>query len=186
MKFVSLGDNIRQHRMKKGLSLHTLSQRSGVSPSMLSQIERGVKNPTVQVACRIAEALNVTLSQLLGEEPRRQTILIPKHRRLVYREEETGIERHVLSPAFPSKGVELVMNVLPEGTDTGVFPPHQPGVTELVYVEEGELEVTLDSATYRLNAGDSLYFEADVPHRFQNVGKGRCRYFLVIDSHTHG
>lgn len=172
------------HRMRKqlGYSLQDLSARSGVSRSMLSKVERGEKNPTLQLACQIAEGLGVTLSRLLGEEEERDVIIIRPADRLVYRDDASGMERHLLSPAFPAKGVEFLLNVLPQGSRSGVFPRHRRGVREYLFVLAGDLAVTLGDRPYQLSAGDAMYFEADVEHAFANCGEGECRYLLVIDS----
>ncbi|NGQ96270.1 helix-turn-helix domain-containing protein [Brevibacillus sp. SYP-B805] len=179
---MSLGKNIQQARKEKGYSLQELSDRCGVSRSMLSQIERGEKNPTVQVACQIAEGLEMTLSQLLGEQEEREVIVIRKQERLVFRDPETGFERQLLSPSFPARGVEFIRNLLPEGQSTGRFPRHKQGVCEHLTVVRGRLRAILGERVVELNEGDSLYFEADVAHRFDNIGSGTCEYYLVIDT----
>ncbi|MBX6396466.1 MAG: helix-turn-helix transcriptional regulator [Alicyclobacillaceae bacterium] len=180
---MDFGENVRHLRRKQGLTLEELSKRSGVSRSMLSQIERGEKHPTLPVACQIAEALGVTVSRLLGEERPREVAVIRKHQRLVFRDEQTGFERHLLSPAFPSKGVELLLNIMPPGGESGTFPAHAPGVREYLAVLQGHLAVMLgEEHSYELDEGDAMYFEAAVPHRFINRGREECRYVLVIDS----
>lgn len=180
---MSLGKNLKTARLKKGYSLQDLADRSGVSRAMLSKIEREEKNPTVNVACQIAEALDMTVSQLLGQVEKREVILLKEDQRQILRDEQTGFERRLLSPAFPSKGIEFILNIIPEGKSSGLFPAHKRGVKEYVYVEKGRLKITLnESQTYILNEGDSIYFEADAKHQFDNIGAGECRYYLVIDS----
>lgn len=149
---------------------------------MISKLERGEKNPTLVVAAKVAEGLGVTLSQLVGVEERREVVLVPRGRRMTMRDPETGFERQLLSPAFVGKGIEFVRNVVPEGSTSGEFPPHRRGVEEYVVVERGRLKATLAGREYLLGEGDALYFEADVPHRFDNAGEGECSYYLVISS----
>ncbi|WP_134686711.1 helix-turn-helix domain-containing protein [Brevibacillus migulae] len=182
---MSFGKNVKQARKEKGFTLQELSDRSGVSPSMLSLIEREEKNPTLQVACQIAEALDLTLSRLLGEQERREVIVIRRGERMVYRDEKSGFERHLLSPSFPSKGIEFVLNIVPTGKESGMFPSHKPGVKEYIMVAQGKLRVELGNGHFvvDLEQGDSLYFEADVQHRFINTGQNDCQYYLVIDSY---
>ncbi|UFJ39885.1 XRE family transcriptional regulator [Brevibacillus humidisoli] len=181
---MSLGKRLKQIRTEKGYTLQDLAERSQVSRSMLSQIERDQKNPTVNVLCQIAEALDVTVSQMLGQDEVRDVILIRNQEKPYVKDEETGFQRVLLSPAFPSKGIEFVLNILPEGASTGSFPPHKQNVKEYIYLAEGKLQVTLgERQTYVLEPGDTLYFEADVAHRMDNIGAGDCKYFLVIDSY---
>ncbi len=177
-----LGERVKELRREQGLTLEGLAERSGVSRAMISKIERGEKNPTLVVAARLAEGFGVTLSRLAGVEERREVAFLPREGRMVMRDPETGFERQLLSPTFAGRGVEFVRNVVPEGGTSGEFPPHRKGVQEHVMVERGELAATLGGEEYRLREGDALYFEADVPHRFDNVGAGECSYYLVINS----
>lgn len=178
----ALGARVRGLRRERGLTLEGLAGRSGVSRAMISKLERGEKNPTLVVAAKVAEGLGVTLSQLVGVEERREVVLVPRGRRMTMRDPETGFERQLLSPAFVGKGIEFVRNVVPEGSTSGEFPPHRRGVEEYVVVERGRLKATLAGREYLLGEGDALYFEADVPHRFDNAGEGECSYYLVISS----
>lgn len=177
-----LGVRVRDLRKERGLTLDALAGRSGVSRAMISKLERGEKNPTLVIAARLAEGLGVSLSRLAGVEERREVVVVPKERRMVLRDPETGFERQSLSPTFAGRGVEFLRNVVPEGSTSGDFPPHRKGVEEHIVVEKGELKATLGGEEYLLREGDALYFEADVPHRFDNAGRGECTYYLVISS----
>ena len=159
-----------------------LAERSGVSRAMISKLERGEKNPTLVVAAKLAEGLGVTLSQLAGMEERREVVVVPRERRMVMRDPETGFERQLLSPNVVGLGVEFIRNVIPEGSTSGAFPPHRKGVEEQIVVEQGTLKATLAGEEYLLGQGDAIYFEADIPHRFDNAGKEECTYYLVISS----
>lgn len=182
---MDFGKKVKMIRKEKGLTLQELSNRSKVSPSMLSQIERNEKSPTLPVACQIAEGLNMTLSQLLEEQEVREVIVIRKEQRLVYTDEQSGFERHLLSPNFPSRGIEFILNIVPPGKESGIFPTHQLGVKEYIVVAKGKLRVELGNKQHfvtELTAGDSIYFEASVEHRFINISNEECHYYLVIDS----
>jgi transcriptional regulator with XRE-family HTH domain len=176
-----LGERVRALRRERGWTLELLAERSGVSRAMISKLERGEKNPTLVVAARVAEGLGVSLSQLVGIEARREIVVVPKQRRMVMRDPETGFERQLLSPSFDGE-LEFIRNVVPEGSTSGEFPPHRRGVEEYVVVEKGRLRAILGSEEHILEEGDAAYFEADVAHRFDNAGVGECSYYLVIDS----
>lgn len=177
-----LGFRVRELRRAKGLTLNELAEASGVSRAMISKVERGEKNPTLVVAAGISEGLGVTLSQLVGTEERREVVVVPRDWRMVMRDPETGFERQLLSPTFGNRAVEFIRNVIPEGSTSGEFPPHKRGVQEYVVVEKGRLAAVLDGEEHVLEEGDAVYFEADVAHRFDNLGEGECSYYLVIDS----
>jgi transcriptional regulator with XRE-family HTH domain len=177
-----LGAWVRGLRRERGLTLEELAERSGVSRAMISKVERGEKNPTLVVATKLAEGLEINLSRLLKIEERREVVVQPRDRRMVMRDPKTGFERQLLSPAFGGRGAEFVRNVIPEGSTSGEFPPHRKGVEEYVAVEKGRLKAMLGSEEYLLEEGDALYFEADVSHRFDNAGDDECSYYLVIVS----
>src|SRR5215203_1293752 len=177
-----LGERVRELRRGRGLTLDGLAEISGVSRAMISKLERGEKNPTLIVAAKLAEGLGVTLSRLAGMEEHREVIIVPRERRMVMCDPETGFERQLLSPNFVGRGVEFIRNTIPQGSTSGEFPPHRRGVEEHIVVERGSLRATVGGEEYLLREGDALYFEADVTHRFDNVGEGECSYYLVISS----
>ncbi len=173
---------MRELRRGRGLTLEELAERSGVSRAMISKLERGEKNPTLVVAAKLAEGFGVTLSQLVGMEERREVVVVTRDRRIVMRDPETGFERQLLSPSFGGRGIEFIRNVIPEGSTSGEFPPHRRGVEEYIVVEKGRLEALIGGVEQVLEVGYAVYFEADVAHRFDNVGEGECSYYLVIVS----
>ena len=177
-----LGARVRGLRRGRNLTLDELAGLSGVSRAMISKLERGEKNPTLVVAARLAEGLGITLSTLAGMEERREVIIVPRDKRMVMRDPETGFERQLLSPNFLGPGVEFVRNKIPPGSTSGEFPPHRKGFEEHLVVEHGSLKAILAGEEYLLDKGDVLYFEADIPHRFDNVGDVECTYYLVISS----
>lgn len=147
---------------------------------MLSKIERDQRNPTIGVLWGIAEALGVSLSQLLGLDEPRRILRIPRRDRKVIRDAETGFERHVLSPAFPTRGVDFLLCVLPPGGQSGVIPPHQDSVEEYLVTTRGSLIVRIGSTRHLLRKGDALYYDATTEHEFINTGRGRCEFYVVI------
>ena len=177
-----LGRRVRDLRGNRGMTLQELADRSGVSRAMVSKVERGEKTPTLVVAAKVAEGLSVSLSQLAGVEERREVVLVPRDRRMIMRDSQTGFERQLLSPSFGGHGVEFVRNVVPEGSSSGEFPAHRRGVEEYVVVEKGSLKAVLGGEEHQLEEGDALYFEADVVHRFDNTGPGEASYYLVISA----
>ena len=115
-------------------------------------------------------------------DARRAVILIPKSQRMIFRDPETGFERQLLSPAFESRNLEFVRHVIPKGATSGELPAYKRGTEKFLVVEQGRLRVVIEGRDCVLDAGDTLYFEADAPHRFDNTGKGVCSYYLVVSS----
>lgn len=180
---MDLGSNIKALRLQRGWTLDELAERAGVSRAMLSDIERDAKNPTIKVVCQIAETFGYTVSQLLGEdEPTARTIAVTRRdERHVLIEPQTGVERHLLAPGFVQRGLEIIMYVIPPG-QTGSFPAHRPGTMEHITVLKGSLKYSVDDVEGILEAGDSIFFTADLTHDFYNPGTEPSHFFLVIDS----
>ena len=174
--------NLRKIRQERKLSLQELADLSGVSKAMLSKIEREEKNPTLQIAAQISQGLGLSLSSMLEVRKKERVVLIRASQRIVFRDEATGFERLLLSPTFPTLGVEFILNRIPQDSPGVEFPPHLAGVREFVTVAQGRLQITLNNEAVTLEEGDSIFFYADVQHRFTNVGPSECSYYLVIDS----
>ncbi|MFE4672324.1 helix-turn-helix domain-containing protein [Streptomyces sp. NPDC056723] len=185
-RIAALGARIRHERQTKSLSLQGLADRSGVSRSMLSAIERGDKVPTVLVMDRIAAALGVSVSRLLDEQREAKVVfLLAAEQQTV--EKEPGWRRSILSPVLPGVDLEFGRLEFEPYTDAGTFTPHQPGWTEYVAVESGTLEITLGgSDRYMLQAGDTLYYESDVDHAFRNPEGEPTVAYIVMTGDRRG
>ena len=177
-----LAEELKRHRKHRDLSIEQLARLSGVSRSMISKVERCEAVPSTTILSKLAEALGVTFSRLMSAPIDREILVIPAARQPVLRDEESGFVRRCLSPVLPGRGVDWVLNTLPSGCTTGEFTAHRRGVEEYIYVLSGRLEVRIGDKSVMLETGDSLYFEADVQHAFENVGTSSCEYFLIIDS----
>jgi transcriptional regulator with XRE-family HTH domain len=180
----AFGDRVRLMREHADLTLDQFSKLSGVSRAMLSKVERGEKSPTIGVAKRIAHALNTSFSALVGDEgaARRAFALVRKEQRQMFRDAETGFERYLLSPLMPGMPVEVVLHHLPPKTSTGKLPPYRTGVTKHVLVFRGRVVVGVEKVETVLEEGDSLYFEADVEHWFENRTSRPAEYYLIISA----
>lgn len=175
-----LGRRVHDERLRRGLSLDDLAERSRVSRSMISAIERGAKAPTVLVLDRIATGLGASLARLLSSERRARVLLIRSEDQAVARD-ASGWERRILSPVLPGVEFEFMRTTLGPGVDAGEFLPHAPGSREYVAIEKGTLLLTIDGAPYTLEAGDSIYYDGDCLHSFANPGRGPCVYYLAMD-----
>lgn len=182
---MDLGATIRARRLELGLTLERLAGRTGVSRAMLSDIERGAKNPTVKLAAQIAKGLGWTISQLLGEptpEAPDPVSLVRLSEQHVLIDPRSGIERHLLSPAFQRRGIEVLWYVVPPGPSTGPLPPLRSGAEAHVTVIQGRLHWRLGDREETLSIGDSLSFPADRGYELENPDPTPSQYFVVIDS----
>jgi transcriptional regulator with XRE-family HTH domain len=173
-----LASRLRTLRKERDLTLDELAERSDVSRSALSKIERGEINPTLVLISKIADALDISVSQLIGVEAKRAAVKVPRDRRVSFVDRETGFERQ-LFPAFEDAPVEFALHVIPPGQSSGDLPAHDNPVEKYVLMEKGKLRVVVGEASYELEDGDLLYFDGSEPHRFENAGRGPCSYYLI-------
>ncbi|WP_222932774.1 helix-turn-helix domain-containing protein [Nocardia yunnanensis] len=178
----TFGANVRRLREEAGLTLDQLSTQSTVSRAMLSKVERGEKSPTIGVAAKIAHALHTTLSDLIGAPTPKPTaaVILRKPNRPIFRDPETGFERHTLSPAPGIATGELIAHHLPAHISTGLLPAYPPGTEKQLLVLTGTLTVLISTRTETLTPGDSIYFQADTPHGFANQTPTPCEYIMTI------
>ncbi len=176
-----VGPRVRALREAMGLSLRDLAERSGVSAPLLSQVERGETSPTLASAAKIATGLELTLSQLLRlDEGQHVAVSRASGRR---RYERGGHRFEELTPPLPGQRADVSLHLLEPGATTGgrTDPPmHEPGSRETAVVLGGTLALVVDGSRYDLQEGDSVTFDADLPHYFENDGEEPTRFLAVI------
>jgi transcriptional regulator with XRE-family HTH domain len=178
---VAVGARVRALREGMDLSLRELAERSGVSAATLSQVERGESSPTLAVAARIADGLELTLSQLLRLDEGGSVVVVPAG--AGRRRERSGHAVEELTPPLPGLRADVSLHVLAAGAATGGEddpPVHEAGSRETVHVLAGEVELAIDGETHVLGAGDSVTFDADLPHHLTNPGRGEARMLAVV------
>lgn len=166
-----------------GLSLRDLAERSGVSAPMLSQVERGETSPTLAVASRIAGGLDLSLSQLLRLDEGGAVTVVREGDRVGGG--SSGHRYEVLTPAIPGQRAEVSMHVLDAGASTGGPddpPMHEPGARETAVLLEGQVTLHCDGAEHELAEGDTVTFDSDLPHHFENPGDTRARFIAVVSA----
>jgi transcriptional regulator with XRE-family HTH domain len=184
LDLAGLGDRVRMERLRRRLSLQELEARAGVSRSMLSEVERGAKVPTVLVLDRIATGLGTSIARLLGEE-RAARVIVLRAGEQDTAHDPSGWERRILSPVLPGVEFELMRTTIPPGVDAGEFSPHAPGSREYLAMERGTLRLTIDGVEHLLRAGDSIYYAGDCRHAFANPGRETCIYYLAMELGQH-
>ena len=177
----AVGLRVRALREAMDLSLRDLADRCGVSAPMLSQVERGETSPTLAVAAKIASGLDLTLSQLLRLDEDRHLVISRAGKRRRYSHGAHQYEE--LTPPLPGQRADVSLHALKPGAMTGAKgdpPMHEPGSRETAVVLEGELTLVLEGAAHELGEGDSVTFDADLPHHFENQGSEPTRFVAVI------
>jgi len=177
----AIGIRIRKLRVQKNLTLDDLANASGVSRAMISRIERGEASPTASLLARICAALGLSLSLFFAEEGE-VSPLSRRQDQQVWRDPETGYVRRSVSPPGTSSDVDMVDVEFPPGARVS-FPPHaaSSGMTQHIWLFDGEMEMTTGDSVYRLLPGDCLFMQVGEGHVFHNPGPISARYCVVLD-----
>ncbi len=177
----TVGARVRSLREAMNLSLRDLAERSGVSAPMLSQVERGDTSPTLAVAQKIAAGLDLTLSQLLRLDEDRHVVVVRAGEGRTRKRRGHCVEE--LSPPLPGQRADVSVHTLAPRAATGGpgDPPlHEPGSRETAVILEGEVELLIDGQRHELAEGDSVTFDADLPHHFENNGSVETRFAAIV------
>jgi transcriptional regulator with XRE-family HTH domain len=178
-----VGSALRQLRGERGLSLDKLAYESGVSRAMLSQIELGRSTPTITVLWRIARALGVPFSSLLGGPAPEEPLVFRASRAKVLKSADGSFSTRALFPLDRPHTAEFYeLRLAPRGVE--MADAHAPGTTENIVVTAGALEINLGGTTIDLRVGDATHFQADVPHEYRNSTGHETVAYLVM-TYTH-
>lgn len=175
-----LGGRVKHLRSERGWSLEALANASGVSRSMLSQIEREQANPTLAVTLRIARAFGLALGELLELPGAASTVTVIRADDHTYHyRSDKDCRIRTLSPLNLEKDVEFYEVRLQSG---GALrsSPHFEGTREFLTVQRGRLRVESAGDVEELNPGDSASYRADVPHALVNAGKTEVVVLLIV------
>jgi len=179
-----IGPFIQKFRKHRSMTLASLAKLSGVSSSMLSQIERGQTNPTLATVWALAEALKVEVSELIGvpkSEKGAHIEIASKSFTPEIRTEDGLCVLRILSPADRLGSMEWYELLVSPGGAL-VSAPHSKGTQEHLTLLEGELTVALGSAANVVKSGATARYPADVDHAIRNESKHKARALLVVIS----
>ncbi len=176
---------VRGLRSSLAMSLEELSERCGVSRSMISLIERGESSPTAVVLEKLAAGLGVPLAALFDDPAQPASPISRRNDRATWRDPESGYVRRNISPAnFPSS-IHIVEVTLPPGARVAYESASLRDADQQVWVQDGRIEVTVGETTYRLTEDDCLAMRLDKPIAFANRTRSPARYVVAIASeHT--
>lgn len=174
-----IGFNIMNIRRQKNMSMDVLSKRSGVSKSMLSQIEQEKTNPTVITVWKIARALDVSVEELLHTSGDYQIeVLRREDAPVIYSDDHNCIIR-VNSPIHMADNLELYhMTFKPRGKLSSL--PHFPRSEEFLTVISGQIKVTSGNYSSILNEGDTGRYRADINHSIENLKDSDSTIHLTV------
>lgn len=175
----AVAHNLRELRNRRGLSLDALAKLAGVSRALLGQAELGRSVPSLNVLWKIAVALKVPFSTLVASAPKQGTTVLRRSKAKQIVSSEGRFGSRALFPPTERGNVEFYeLWLAPHSREEA--EAHSPGTRENLVVITGKLDLVVGPKTYRLDAGDAIYFSADVPHTYSNPGSDECWMHLVM------
>jgi transcriptional regulator with XRE-family HTH domain len=175
-----IGPRIRTLRLKKKMGLVQLGEHTGMSPAMLSKIERGQLFPTLPTLTRIALVFGVELNHFFSRSGPR--VAVTRHSERL----KLPIPANAPDPSYLFESLNFPLTDRKMEAFVAEFPvgapetdPHQHGSEEILYVIAGAIAVTVDGEEHELAAGDSISFDSSMPHWYRRTGHGPCTALVV-------
>lgn len=176
-----IGARIKHKREDIAMQLNELARKVGISSSALSQIENAKAFPTIITLKSIAENLNTTVGELIGENETENIPLVRQKEMQLIATNEFGADIYKLSNQTLNKQMETYLLRFPEKSNSmGMFGKLTGQI--FCYITKGEIQFELDHQTYNLEEGDSVYFNARRNFRFLNVSKNTAEMLFVSSS----
>lgn len=179
---VAIGNEVREFRRKQNLTVTDLARLSGISAGMLSKIENGMTSPSLATLRALSKALNVPVTAFFRRfEEEHDATFVKAGQGLTIERRGTraGHQYQLLGHSVRHRVmVEPYLITLTEESD--VFPVFQHAGVEFLYMLEGEVGYRHGDKTYVMQPGDSLFFDADVPHGPEDLRKLPIRFLSII------
>ena len=173
----NIGKNLKKIRKIRGLTIDTLSISSGVSKSMISEIERGIRNPSITIIWNLANALKTPLNYFLKEDELSSPMLYKMGKNNSI--EGDGYSFHPLMNFDEDKKFEIYFNdYMPKSKTEDSF--HYEGVEEYLLVTSGSIILNLENKEYAVNEGEVIHFIVDKQHHYCNKTENISKAFILM------
>jgi transcriptional regulator with XRE-family HTH domain len=179
----AIGAKLHALRMRKKLGLVQLGRHTGLSPALLSKLERGRLFPTLPTLLRIAMVFSVGLEHFFSQDKTRRPLAIVRkreRRRFPERPDNKDLSYYFESLDFPVKDPKLsayIADFCPLAEKKS--RPHQHAGVEFIHVLRGRLGLKVETETHMLSGGDSIYFDSSVMHSYRRAGRSACTAIVV-------
>ncbi len=168
MNNINIGEKIMVFRKGAGLTSKRLAELSDITPSMLSQIEKGITNPSLQTLKLISLALNIPLFNFFLEDTNTEELVVRANQRKKITFPESGnVSYELLSPNLDGSLEFALMNLLPQTASSMELMAHKG--EEIAFVMEGQVKLYLNDAVLLLNPGDSVKIPPYAKHKWENT-----------------
>jgi transcriptional regulator with XRE-family HTH domain len=176
MEKINIGKKVETYRKSHGLSIRELANRAEITPSMLSQIERGLANPSIQTLKVLAKTLQVpTFTFLLEEVNTEELVVRSQHRKKMIIDD---VSYELISPDISGKMATAIMNFPPDSASSDKLLGHQG--EEVAFVTEGKIRIHLEGEEYILETGDSVKIPSYMKHRWVNDFNGHAAILFSV------
>ncbi len=182
LKKYAIGSKLRRLRLRKSMGLLALSRHTGLSPALLSKLERDLMQPTLPTLLRIAMVFSVGLEHFFNPEPRPVLEIVRRKDRLRFPEPADGAPADYyfesLDFPVPNRALNSYLAEFEAGGKADSRLHEHPGI-ELLYVLSGKLELRTAEHRHELSEGDSVYFDSSVAHGYRRIGAKRTTALVV-------
>jgi transcriptional regulator with XRE-family HTH domain len=181
---VRVAQAVKRRREQLRLTLRDLASKSGISASMISDVERGAKSPTISTLDALAQALGLPMSAFVDSAaPLASRIhVVRAAERPNFIDKKSGAKRDDFGPKLPGSKVEFLSYTVPPRKVAGPFAAHASGTIEHMHLAAGSIRAVFGSEAVTLEAGDSCTCFADTAHRFDNrEGKVEALIYIVVE-----
>jgi len=181
---VDVGTRLRQLREAYGVSIRTLATMSGLSANALSMIERGKTSPSVSTLYRLANALEIPITEFFAPAPMREKVVFLKAEERTRLPFMRGLWEGLGGENFDGRVMPFMLT-LESGASSGPNNVIHTG-HEFVFCLRGQLEYLVENDTYLLETGDSLLFAANLNHRWRNPGSTVTSALIILSDFSEG
>lgn len=173
--------NIKNIRQQKKLTLDAAAELTGVSRSMLAQIEKGDVNPTISVLWKIANGYKVSFTSLLETKSAKVTVIRQAEQTPLQEDDGSYLNYPIFT--FNENTLFETYRIVIEPSGKLAAQPHLNGSEEYITVFAGEVKIVVDNESFCLAKGDSIRFAANVPHAYHNIGTETAELSMLIFYH---
>jgi transcriptional regulator with XRE-family HTH domain len=183
LKKYGIGSKLRRLRLRKSMGLVDLSKHTGLSPALLSKLERDVMHPTLPTLTRIAMVFSVGLEYFFNSEPKPVLEIVRKKDRLSFPESPDAAQVayyfESLDFPVPNRALNCYLAEFKPITPEQSHMHEHPGI-EFMYILSGRLELHAGEDSHELAEGDAIYFDSTVSHGYRRIGAKRTTALVVL------
>ena len=179
MEELNIGKKIQDFRNARNTSVRELSKKSGITASMLSQIERGLVNPSINTLRSIANTLDVPLFYFFKEDPEKEELVVRKNNRKTIGFPNQSDVRYDLLVPNTLGTIEFCMMEIPNNSKSVEKAESHKG-EEVAYVIEGRVDIIVAGIRYSLDEGDSIRIPPMTDHKWENIDTKLAKVIFAV------